>query len=65
MNNQWKVPLWKDILLTLAGLVGLGHETLDVNGPETGLVLVFAGMLGLGVPGLYDRFKGGKGGGVE
>ena len=62
MSPQGKIPLWKDILLTFAGMGGLAHETIADGRSDTGLIIVFASMMGLGIPALIDRYRsGGKG----
>ena len=55
--SRW--PFIRDLVLFLAGLAGVAHETLSEHVDRPQLLLVFAGMLGL--PAFLRKNGGGNG----
>lgn len=48
---------WRDDARLLLGAAGLIHETVIDAHPEPSLILVFAGLIGIAVPGVVERSK--------
>ena len=46
-GHKWRLRLSRDLILFIAGLVGVLHETLVYNGERPALLILFAGMMGL------------------
>ncbi len=55
--KQW--PVLRDAALFLAGLAGVGHETLIASAERPTLLILFAAMLGL--PAFLKADKNGNG----
>lgn len=51
MSRKWLDPkkISRDLVLFVAGLLGVLHETLLTNGDRQFLLIIFAGMMGLPV----------------
>lgn len=47
MTTDQKVRMARDVVLGLAGLAGIAHETLSSGRPDASLLLLFGGMVGL------------------
>lgn len=54
-KQKWRLKLSRDIVLFVAGLAGVLHETVFQNGERPTLLLLYAAMMGLP---LYLRKNG-------